>query len=121
MQQLLRLRHAEAAIGANQFDAAIADFTLLLQQSPGNSRLELGLGMALVGKGDTARAIGLFDRLLARAPNPAAFYGRGLAHQRGGNQAQALKDLDQAIGMDPRNPQYRAVREQIATTKSQKP
>ncbi|WP_313560626.1 tetratricopeptide repeat protein [Diaphorobacter nitroreducens] len=121
MQQLLRLRHAEAAIGANQFDAAIADFNLLLQQSPGNSRLELGLGMALVGKGDTARAIGLFDRLLARAPNPAAFYGRGLAHQRGGNQAQALKDLDQAIRMDPRNPQYRAVREQIATTKSQKP
>lgn len=121
MQQLLRLRHAEAAIGANQFDAAIADFNLLLQKSPGNPRLEMGLGMALVGKGDTARAIALFDQLLARAPNPAAFYGRGVAHHRAGNQTLGLKDLDQAIHMDPRNPQYRAVREQIAATKQQKP
>ena len=121
MQQLLRLRHAEAAIGANQFDAAIQDFSLLLQQSPGNPALETGMGMALIGKGDTARAVGLFDQLLARNPNPAAFYGRGVAHHKAGNQAQSLKDLDQAIRLDPRNPQYRTVREQIAAASPRKP
>jgi len=121
MQQLLRLRHAEAAIGANQFDAAIQDFSLLLQQSPGNPALETGMGMALIGKGDTARAVGLFDQLLARNPNPAAFYGRGVAHHKAGNQAQSLKDLDQAILLDPRNPQYRTVREQIAAASPRKP
>lgn len=121
MQQLLRLRHAEAAIGANQFDVAISGFNLLLQQSPGNPRLEMGLGMALVGQGDTARAITLFDQLLARNPNPAAFYGRGMAHHRAGNLAQSLKDLDQAIRLDPRNPQYRNVRDQIAAPAPKKP
>ena len=121
MQQLLRLRHAEAAIGANQFDAAIHDFSLLLQQSPGNPRLEIGMGMALIGKGDNARAIGLFDQLLAHNPNPAAFYGRGVAHHQSGNNAQSLKDLDQAIRLDPRNPQYRAIREQFAAASSRRP
>ena len=121
MQKLLRLRHAEAAIGANQFDAAIQDFTLLLQQSPGNVRLEMGLGMALVGKGDTARAIALFDQLLARNPNAAAFYGRGMAHHRAGNQALSLKDLDQAIRLDPRVAQYRSMRDQIAASATKKP
>lgn len=120
MQQLLRVRHAEAAIGANQFDAAISDFELLLQQTPGNPRLTVGLGMALIGKGDTTRAIALFDQLLARDPAPAAFYGRGVAHHRAGDQTQSLKDLDEAIRLDPRNPQYPAVRAQIAATTDKK-
>lgn len=115
MQQVLHLRRAEAAIGANQFDTAIADFKLLLQQSPGNPRLENGLGMALIGKGDNAEAIQLFDGLLTRSPHPAAFYGRGIAHYKSGNQALSLNDLDQAIRMSPRNPQYRAVRNQVAS------
>ncbi len=114
MQQMLRLRHAETAIGANQFDAAIQSFALLLRQSPGNPNLVAGLGMALIGKGDNARAITLFTRLLARHQVPAAYYGRGIAHYRAGYQAESLTDLDQAIRLDPRNPQYRAVREQIA-------
>lgn len=121
MALLMRLRRAESALGANQFDAATQDFTLLLQKSPANPRLEMGLGMALIGKGDTARALSLFDQLVQRAPNPAAFYGRGLAHHRAGHLDQSLQDLDQAIRMDPRNPQYRAVREQIAATATRKP
>ncbi len=120
MRQLIRLRHAEAAIGANQFDAAIQDYQLLLKQSPGNPRLATGLGMALIGKGDTANAIRVFDAVLARGPNPSAFYGRGIAHHRAGDQAQALRDLDQAISLEPRHSQYRAVRNQIAAT-PQKP
>ena len=121
MEQLLRLRHAEAAIGANQFDAAIQDFTLLLQQSPGNARLEMGLAMALVGKGDTVRAITLFDQLLARSPNAATFYGRGVAYHRRGDKALSLKDLDQAIRLDPRNAQYRSVRDQVAGAGTKSP
>lgn len=121
MQQVLHLRRAETAIGANQFDVAVHDFTLLLQQSPGNPRLESGLAMALIGKGEHAKAIQIFDRLLAQAPHPAAYYGRGIAHHRSGHQALSLKDLDQAISMSPRNAQYRAVRDQVAATASGKP
>jgi len=114
LQQLIRLRRAETAIGANQFDAAIEAFTELLKESPGNPRLEMGLGMALVGKGETERAIALFDQLLARAPTASTFYGRAMAYRTAGNLPQSLKDLDRALKLDPRNPQYRAVREQVA-------
>ncbi len=112
--QLIALRRAEAAIGANQFDAAIEGFTELLKQSPGNPRLEMGLGMALVGKGDSRRALALFDQLLARTPTAAVFYGRGMAHRAAGDLAASLKDMDQALRLDPRNAQFRSVREQIA-------
>lgn len=114
LRQLIALRRAETAIGANQFDAAIEGFSELLRQSPGNPRLEMGLGMALVGKGEAAQAIALFDRLLARAPMPAAFYGRGMAHRAAGDLQASLKDLDQALRLEPRNPQYRSVRDQVA-------
>lgn len=117
MEQLLQLRRAEAAIGADQFDAAIAGFTQLLETSPGNLRLEIGLGMALVGKGNTSEAIAIFNQLLARTPTSAAFYGRAMAYQRAGQHAQSLSDLDQAIRLDPHNPQYRAIRNQVAAAK----
>lgn len=114
LRQLIALRRAEAAIGANQFDAAIAAFTELLKASPGNPRLQMGLGMALVGRGETTRAIGLFDQLLERAPTAAAFYGRAMAYRTAGHLSQSLKDLDHAVRLDPRNPQYGAVRDQVA-------
>ncbi len=121
MTQLLRLRRAEAALGANQLDTAIADFNQLLQGRASNPRLQMGLGMALVGKGDTAQAIALFNQVLARQPHPGAFYGRALAYQRAGQYAQSLSDLDQAMRLDPRNPQYKAVRDQIAASAGKKP
>ncbi len=121
MRQLVRLRRAEAAIGANQFDAAVEAFTELLQESPGNPRLEMGLGMALVGKGETARAVTLFNQLLARAPTAAAFYGRAMAHRFAGDLALSLKDLDQALRLEPRNPQYRGMREQVAAQAAAQP
>lgn len=114
LRQLIALRRAETAIGANQFDAAIEAFTELLKASPGNPRLEMGLGMALVGKGETTRAIALFNQLLERAPTASTFYGRAMAYRTAGNLPQSLKDLDLALRLDPRNPQYRAVRDQVA-------
>lgn len=116
LQQTLQMRRAEAAIGANQYDAAISDFSALLQTSPGNPRLLLGLGMAQVGKGDTRAAISLFDQLIASKPSAPAYYGRAMAHHQAGQQAASLKDLDQAIALDPRHPQYPKVRAMVAAS-----
>ena len=122
MQQIVRMQHAQAAMAANRFDVAIADFHLLLQQLPGDPSLESGLGLALAGQGDTARAMDVFNQLLARKPDFAqAFYGRAMAYQGAGNQAEALKDLEQAIRLDPRNPQYQAARAHIAAPPPKKP
>lgn len=116
LQQTLQMRRAEAAIGANQFDVAISDFTELLQTSPNNPRLLIGLGMALVGKGDTRAAIALFDSLIASKPSAPAYYGRAMAYHQAGQQAASLKDLDQAIALDPRHPQYPKVRAMVAAS-----
>lgn len=117
LQEAVQMRRAEAAIGAQQYDAAISDFTALLQTNPKSPRLLLGLGMAQVGKGDTRSALALFDALIASAPSAAAFYGRAMAHHTAGQQANSLKDLDQAIALDPRNPRYPQVRAMVATPK----
>lgn len=115
MQQEMHLRRAEAAIGAQRYDEAAAGFQQLLRERPNNQRSQLGLGMALVGKGDAAKAIEQFNLILARTPNAApAFYGRAMAHRTAGRRTEALADLDRAIALDPRNPGYAQVRTQIA-------
>jgi tetratricopeptide (TPR) repeat protein len=117
LQEALQMRRAEAAIGANQYDVAISDFTALLQTSPGNPRLLLGLGMAQVGKGDTRAAIALFNQLISNKPSAPAYYGRAMAYHTAGQQANSLKDLDQAIALDPRNPRYPQMRAMVAAPK----
>lgn len=116
MRTLLGQKYADAAIAVGDYEAAIRELQTLLQAHPASPRLMLGLGMALVGKGDTTQAIALFDQLLAKAPSPAAHYGRGVALHRSGRTADGLKDIDEAIRLDPRNPQYRQVRDQLATS-----
>lgn len=115
MREAMRMRRAEAAIGAGRYDDAIGDFNALLKVSPQNRRLALGLGMALVGKGDTQAAIAQFDQIIASTPNAAAaYYGRAMAHNTARRRDDSLKDLDRAIALDPRNAQYQQVRAQLA-------
>ena len=115
MREAMRMRRAEAAIGAGRYDDAIGDFNALLKASPQNRRLALGLGMALVGKGDTQAAIAQFDQIIASTPNAAAaYYGRAMAHNTARRRDESLKDLDRAIALDPRNAQYQQVRAQLA-------
>lgn len=118
MRETMQMRRAEAAIGAGRYDDAIGDFNALLKASPRNQRLALGLGMALVGKGDTHAAIVQFDKIIDGTPNAAAaFYGRAMAHNTAKRLDDSLKDLDRAIALDPRNPQYPQVRAQLAASK----
>ena len=115
MREAMRMRRAEAAIGAGRYDDAIGDFNALLKASPQNRRLALGLGMALVGKGDTQAAIAQFDQIITSTPNAAAaYYGRAMAHNTARRRDESLKDLDRAIALDPRNAQYQQVRAQLA-------
>lgn len=117
MQQAMQLRRAEAAIAAQQYSTAINDFNTLLKESPRSSRLLLGLGMAQIGHGDTRSAITLFNDLLARSPSGAAFYGRAMAYHAANQQAASLKDLDQAIALEPNNARYREIRAFVARKK----
>lgn len=117
MRALLRQKYADTAIAVGQYDTAIGEFQALLAANPTSQRLQLGLGMAYVGKGDMTPAIAIFEKILASSPTAApAYYGRGVALFRAGKTADGLKDLDEAIRLDPRNPQYQQVRGQLASS-----
>lgn len=113
VEKVLRLRRAETATATNRFDVAVADYTALLQAAPGNPRLLHGLAMALIGQKQFDQAIEIFDALLARGPNAASHYGRALARHYAGQTEASLDDMRQAVRMEPRNPQYRSVLQQL--------
>ena len=50
-------------------------------------------------------------------PGAPVYYGRAIAHHQAGQQAASLSDIDQAIKLDPRNPQYNQTRAVIAAPK----
>jgi tetratricopeptide (TPR) repeat protein len=72
------------------------------------------MGMALVGKGEAKKALEWFNTLIAEKPSAMAYYGRGLAYHQMGQHSASLRDLDEALGIDPRNPQYQAMRSTVA-------
>ena len=59
-------------------------------------------------------ALELFNPLVARNPNGPAFYGRAMAYQLLGQRDASLRDIDQAIRLEPRNPLYASMRASIA-------
>lgn len=113
----IRLRRAEAAVLAQKYDSAIADYNVLLKEKPGDQQLTMGLGMAHIGKEDSRAALSIFNNLLAARITAAAYYGRGLAYVVGADKTKGLQDLDQAIALEPRNPLYQSMRARIAARK----
>lgn len=83
-------------------------------------RFQHALGLAYTGQGKTAEAIAIFNMLLIQGAHPASFQGRAMAYDKAGNKAAALKDIDQAIAMDPKNPNYPKIRAQIIAGKTSK-
>lgn len=111
---LMRVRRVEVAIAAQQFDLAINDLQTLLQDRPNDPRFLSGLGMAYIGKGQAQTALELFNPLVARNPSGPAFYGRAMAYQLLGQRDASLRDIDQAIRLEPRNQLYASMRASIA-------
>ncbi len=108
-----RLRHAEASVAVNDFDAAIADYWQLLEKEPANPRYLVGLSMAHIGQRDTAAARAILDPLLERQPGGPAYYARALAFYVAGDLQAARRDLDLALRAEPGNLQYRALLERL--------
>lgn len=113
----VRIRLVETAMALQRYDEAVSGFKVLLQTSPKDPRLLLGLGMAQVGRGESKAAIEVFDQLMASNPGAPVHYGRAIAYHQAGQQAASLKDIDQAIQLDPKNPQYQQMRAVIAAPK----
>ena len=113
--QFTRLRHAEAALASNNFDAAMASYRLLLKINPDNQRYQVGLSMAYIGKEDYASAMKILNPAIAKRPSGPAYYARALTHYYLGNQAAGAQDLAIAIRSEPNNPVYRSLQLKMNT------
>jgi len=114
-QRHTRLRRAEAAVAAGDFDTALADYRLLLGAEPHNARYQVGLAMAHIGKRDIASARAILDPLIDRQPGGAAYFARALALRLAGDREASRRDIEMALRAEPNNPQFRALREQLDT------
>lgn len=116
MRETMRMRRAEAAIGAGRYDDAIGDFNALLKASPQNRRSCWGWAWLWWAKATPRRPLRSLTRSSPAPPNAAAaYYGRAMAHNNTARRRDdSLKDLDRAIALDPRNAQYQQVRAQLA-------
>ena len=112
-----RTLRAEAALAVQQYGVAVEDFELLRKDAPDDARVLQGLGLALVGQGHAEAALTIFNPLIAKSPSATAYYGRAMAHLKTGDRKASLQDLDHTIALEPNNPRYKEIRDQIAAGK----
>ncbi len=112
-ERITRLRRAEAAVAVKQYDTAIADYTQLIAAEPGNTRYQVGLAMAHIGRQDFGAARAILDPLIQNKPSGPAFFARALLGYFAGDAAAARRDVEMALRAEPANPQYRALRDRL--------
>jgi tetratricopeptide (TPR) repeat protein len=118
-EQFTQLRQAEAAVGSQNFDAAIASYQSLIQKSPDRQRYSVGLSMAYAGKADYVSALKILDAAIAQRPNGAAYYARAFIQFKMGNRAASSQDIELALRAEPNNPVYQGLQLQLNASAGQ--
>jgi protein O-mannosyl-transferase len=101
-----RLNRGDSFLRLGRYREAAQDFEIAIQARPPQARHLAGLGMAYVGAQDGARALEAFNRALQLERSALVFYGRALAYATLGQGQAAMKDLDEALKLEPRNAGY---------------
>lgn len=91
-------------------DEAIAQLKSLIEAAPDDMRGYLALGGVYASKDDFKAAAELYDKAVARLPNPTPqdwniFYQRGIANERLKQWAKAEPDFLKALELQPDQPQ----------------
>jgi len=103
---------------ANRDDAAIEDYTAALDVNPDYLLAYRNRAWAYLSKGDCARAVKDFDRIIsAGAAGATEFALRGSCHGALGNLQTAAADFDAALRIDPQNKIALAGQEKISVMK----
>jgi tetratricopeptide (TPR) repeat protein len=85
-----------------QIDLAVADYTEALKLNSRAPMAYQGRAAAYFYQGKYDLALPDFDRWELSPKSADAFYSRSTAHQKKGNVAKALADLDKAIRLKPK-------------------
>jgi tetratricopeptide (TPR) repeat protein len=97
-----------ADLGRN--DEAIGHLKTVLAQDPDDMKAYLALGGVYAAKEDYRSAAELYDKAVARIPNPTAedwtiFYRRGIAYERLKEWPKAEPNFKEALKLSPDQPQ----------------
>ena len=85
-----------------RLDDAIVEMERVVRMFPDYVEVQIPLGGFYMDKGDTAKALELFERLANRAPdNPEARYYHGVTLMYQNHIDRGLEELDAAIQLDP--------------------
>ena len=91
-----------AYLQLEDYQNAVVDCTMAIQQNPGNSEAYLNRGLAHFKKGNPTAAIADYNRAVGYQPHDfRAYYNRGLAQFEQGDYAAAIADYDQALHHTP--------------------
>ena len=88
-----------------ELDEAISDYDAALSRDPDEPEAYLNKGFALLHRSDSGNeAKPMFDTALAKKTRrpELAYYGRGVAHELGGQVRAAYQDYRQASRLDPK-------------------
>jgi len=104
-----RMRIALTLDSLLRTDEAIKQLEGLAAEQPKRAAPLIELGDILRSHSRFADAVGVYDRALARVPNPTAddwrlFYSRGVCYERTGQWPRAEADLEHALKLRPDQP-----------------
>ncbi|HEY2629173.1 MAG TPA: tetratricopeptide repeat protein, partial [Usitatibacter sp.] len=101
-REILMLQRGRAALQTGQRDVAIGDLDAYLKIYPRHGEARYLLAMAYSAKGEYARALEEIDAL-GPTPGGPAHYARAVANYGLGRKADATREIEAAIRLDPRN------------------
>jgi Flp pilus assembly protein TadD len=97
---LARTLDGVLALHRRDWDGALARFASV-QDGPGRLYALQGEAVAAGGKGEFARALAAYDRLLAETSDPTVFYYAGVVALTAGRDGDAIRYLERARLRDP--------------------
>lgn len=104
----------KASMQIHRFERSLDDFSVALSIEPANIPARTLRGLALIATGQPQEALTELDQVVAKQPNSApVHFSRALALATIGRFKPALEAVDNAIRLDPKKPEYQALRRQL--------
>lgn len=99
----LLFQRGQAKLFKKEYDAAVGDYNLALQQIPSHMGAMMAIADTYVAAGRTADAAKAYDAVVQRFPkNPLVYNNRGMFLQREGNFDKAIINFSQALQVEPK-------------------